>query len=300
MKFLKLALVTSVLLSLLFGCKKKSNLDSLDDAKKIELTPTTFDFVGQEHNAGLEYVFENIFAKNPNSKFKDVKDASVKYVFEVNSNTKASKDDKFQFETNDFKDLIKKATKAKSLDSLEHNFNRNLTKNQTDFIRKLSMELTNTKHTYDEIVTNIIKLEKSAIKDFGENEIVYALCLSSVAKHSIEYWNTAKVEKWFKLFKKQFQPIGNTNSNTLTLNRAIDWHNVAVADVLGFGAGFPSGVTVGMVAGGLAAGVATGGAAASIGAVLGGLVGGSATGLVGAVTASAGTLAAEVIVSWFS
>lgn len=301
MKFLKPVLVTTVLLSLLLGCKKTTDTNVVNQVKKIELTPTTFDFVGQAHNDGLDYVFDNTFSKNPNSKFKDIKDASVKYVFEVNDNTKASKDDRNQFETTAFKDLIRKATKAKSLDLTENNINKTITKNQADFNRRLNNELTNTKNTYEVIVANITELEKSAIKEFGEDEIIYALCLSSVAKHSIEYWNTAKGEKWFKHFNKPFKPIGSTNSNNLAANRAsIDWHNVAVADVLGFGAGFPSGVTVGMVAGGLTAGVATGGAAAGIGAVLGGLVGGSATGLAGAVTASAATLAAEVVVSWFS
>lgn len=208
-----------------------------------------------------------------------------------------SKDDKLQFNTKDFKNLIQKATEANSIVLSENNLDKKLTLKQAKFIRQLNSELTNTTRTYDIIVANIIQLEQSAIKELDESEVVYALCVSSVAKHSIEYWNTEQGEKWFKHFNKSFQPIGTFRSNMKMAK--IDWHNVAVADVLGFGAGFPSGVTVGMVAGGLAAGVATGGTAAGIGAVLGGLVGGSATGLAAAVTASSATLVAEAVVSWF-
>lgn len=297
MKFIKFLLSAIIITPCFIGCQKSADNAFIQKAEKIELTPNTFDFVGQSHNDGLDYVFDNTFKNNINSKYNDVKNASVKYVFDVNESTKYSKDDKSLFAAQEFKELIKKATSASSINLNESGLKHSLTEKQLQFINLLNIDLTKTSHTYDVIIRNIEGLEKSAIKELGKNEIVYVLCVSSVAKHSIEDWNTSKGEKWFKKFNKPFQPIGTFNSNNLAAK--IDWHNVAVADVLGFGTGFPSGVTVGMVAGGLAVGVATGGAGAGIGAVLGGLVGGTATGLAAAVTASAATLAAEWVVSWF-
>lgn len=229
MKFIKIVLIATFFLSFLFGCKKEKNTNLVQQSKAIELSPTTFDFIGQAHNDGLDYVFNNTFSKNLNSNFKDIKDASVKFVFEINNDTKLSKDNKSQFETQEFKKLIKKSTESNSIVLGDYNIQKNITPKQTAFINQLSCELTNTSHTYDVIIEKIILLEKIAIQDLGEDEIVYALCVSSLAKHSIEYWNTSKGEKWFKHFNKSFNPIGAVNNNNFAAR--IDYHNVAVADV---------------------------------------------------------------------
>jgi hypothetical protein len=281
---------------LMLSCKRNFTEKNIAPSKKIVLTPNTFDFIGKSHNQGLDYVFETTFKKNRFSTFDDIKTASITYIFDINDYTKFSKDDRLYFSTPDFIQLIKKAIRATSINLDEIDKANSLTKKQREFVKSVGAEVTNTCLRYDEIVRNIEELEQVAIRELGDEEIIYALCVSSIAKFSIEYWNTSSGEKWFTYFGKPFYPIGTFNNDRL--HRAIDWHNVALADIIGFGQGFPAGVTVGMLAGGLALGVPTWGGATAIGAVLGGFVGGTATGLARAVIASAAVLAGEILLSW--
>lgn len=297
MKQVLIIFVASLVLAIL-GCQKNFTEKTRFQSKTIELTPSTFDFIGKSHNDGLDFVFENTFQKNRFSTFEDIKMSSVNYVFNVNPNTKLSKDDKSYFSSPAFDELLRKMARATSIDLDENGIENTLTDKQKKFIKSIGVQLTNNSLTFDVIVKNIETLERVAIKELDENEIIYALCVSSVAKHSIQYWNTESGRKWYAFFGKPFQPIGTFNLENSA--RAIDWHNIAIADIVGFGQGFPAGVTVGMLAGGLSLGVPTFGGASHIGAVLGGFVGGTATGLTKAVATSALALAAELIVSYLS
>ncbi|MEP0712498.1 hypothetical protein [Algoriphagus sp.] len=278
-----------------FSCSDEIPLTPTDSNKQLLiLTPEPLDFFGKEHNNALDSIFQNVINTNKSVNYRKINDYCINYVFNINNNTKKTPDDPNNLTSlehiNALKDIIENSEKMSFNQMLQ---SRNLTLNQQKYVSLIKNEIKDTRNTFDIIIKNILEIEKQALLELNENEIIYILGMTSISKDSIEYWNTEKGEKWFKKYNVKFIPIGTHN----LIQSQIDWHNVAVADLVAFGYGFPSGVTTGMVAGGLALGVSTAGIGAGIGAVLGGFVGGSATGLASAVTASAITAAAEGIVS---
>lgn len=305
-----LALFIGVTVSF-FACNKNNitskTLSSTTNSSKISmdvftLTPNTFDFIGETHNNGLDYVFDNTINGNSNVNYEEISNSTIHYISQVNEFTKLSSDNLSVLSSNESKTFFKSICDQHSISSTFIKKYISLTFRQSQFVDTLGVIVADTNLTSNEAISKIVNLELASISNLDSNEVVYALCLSNVAKHSIAYWSNAEnASKWLNHFGSEpnANPIYSTYGGKAPTQTNINWHNVAVADVLGFGAGFPAGVTTGMVAGGLAAGVATGGVAAGIGAVLGGLVGGTATGLASATLASAGALAAEVVVGWF-
>lgn len=274
------------------GCQKSIKTQHV--LENIKLNADNFDFFGTTHNDALDYIYDNTFAINPNTNFNDVKNACSDYLYRVNPQTKISNDDKTIFNKAEFKNLIKSAVNSNSIfiDSVQ--LIKRLTVPQYNMIRRLDQLITSTSLTFENRIAEIRKLEDEAINTLNDNEIVYFLCTSNLSRHSLAYWNSEKGKRWIETINK------NYNNNATTYSASIDWHNVAVADVAAFAVGFPAGVNVGMIAGGLTAGIASAGITAGVGAALGGIVGGSVSGLATAISASAVTLAAEAVVSWFS
>ena len=284
----------SLLTVLIFISCSKNESAKLKLKPTMELTTETFNCVGEQHNLWLDEIYENTIRQGKTLSYKNIVSDVTHYLKNVNENTKYSKDDLTFLNTSSTKSYIKYLAKEPSFLSIISNCN-DLTTNQIQYIKQLNEIVINSNDTWSIIVSKIKVIENAAIRNFSETEIVYCLCLSSTAKSSLKYWNSNLGKKWFDYYGKPFIPIGELNIS----NFKIDWHNVAVADIAGFGAGFPKGVTVGMVAGGLAAGAASGGTAAGIGAILGGLAGGTVSGVATAAVASAGALAAEIVADWF-
>ena len=299
----KVNILGLIVLFALVSCNNSKMLDANTPAKQnaskktFVLTPNTFDFIGESHNEGLDYVFDNVIKNNTKITYNDVNNASIEYVSKVNEYFKLTEGEiaklqrELQSEENKKFMVAALSQKALSVDFLKKYVV--LTPNQEQFIIELSEFVNDDKLPLNETLNGIVKLELNAIEKFGEDEIIDVLCLASIAKHSLNYWSLeVNQKKWLNVGVE----LGYLDDDKPMY---VNWHAVAVADILGFGAGFPSGVTVGMVAGGLAAGVYTGGAAAGIGAVLGGFVGGCATGLAKATMASAAVLIAEWIADLF-
>lgn len=253
------------------------------------LTPETFDVVGKTHNQALDYIYDNVFVKSKTIKYEDVNEASIDFIFNVNEDTKNTKDNPDLLRTSQQKNYIQEIVENPENKTFNQLLEKNnLSVNQKRYIALLETEVKNKNISFTQKIQNIKGIEKNAISELSDNEIVYILCVTSVAKNSIEYWNTTG-KKWFEKY----------NEKSILSRGGIDWEAVAVADILAFGGGFPAGVTTGMVAGGLALGVSTAGIGAGIGAVLGGLVGGTATGLAAAAGASASTAIAYQVKSFF-
>lgn len=263
-------------------------------ADGLELTPETFNIIGETHNNALDYIYNNQISNNINSNYEDINNSGIHYIFNVDENMKLTSDNPQLLQTSEQKANIKYIVENAGVLSMSEIIMKykTITENQKKYIDLLDQAVNSSNLTYDNIIRNIKQIEEDAINELSDNEIVYFLGMSSVAKSSLEYWNTSRGEKWFTSYGIAFKPIGSFSTNTAN---KISWRNVAIADIVAFGYGFPSGVTVGMVAGGLAVGVGTAGVGAGIGAVLGGLIGGSASGLAHAAVASGLTLGAEKI-----
>lgn len=265
-------------------------------SEKLELTTETFNVIGETHNNALDYIYDEHISNIHNIKYEDINNSSIYFMFNLDQNMKLTSDNPEGLNSTEHKakaKFIVENSELLSMSDIILKYNT-ISLNQKKYIDLLDIAVKNSSLEYHEVISNIELIEKNAILELRDDEIVYFLCVSSVAKHSIEYWNTSRGQKWFNAYNLPFTPIGTFNSNP---QAKINWRNVAIADIIGFAGAFPAGITTGMVAGGLAAGVASGGTLAAVGAVLGGLVGGTCTGLAGAAAASALRIAAEQIAS---
>jgi hypothetical protein len=288
----------------IIGCKKTAISEPSPAGQRIELTGQSFNFIGEAHNKALDYIFEKTFSVNPNTSYADVIKSVDEYVFEINPETKRSKDDRSFLQSQEFKQNVTSAIHATSLLDDNLNLKSKLTPAQFEMVRKLDAIFS--EESYEKRIKQIENLEAEAIHKLNDNEIVYILAVTNLAKHSMEYWNSEKGQLWLTKIKGNLSvSVNNTAVNSIPENRKalfsgdINWRDVAKADVIAFGVGFPAGVQVGALVGGVTAGIASGGITAGLGAVLGGIVGGTASGLATAIAASGLALAAEVITSWF-
>ena len=284
----------------LFGCMKSSNI--YYSAATMNINSKSFDFIGLEHNRGLDYVFSNTLQNN-NPTFDDVLKSVDKYVYEVSPITSASKDNRDELFNSETRALLKSSITSRSIIIDRTTLIKKLTPAQFSMIEKLdgAFSLSDVELQLSEIKS----LKEEAISTLNNEEIVFVLSALSLAEYSLIYWSGSKGEMW----KDRIMEISNSGQGSSKINgeninmnvksNKIDWHNVAVADVSAFIVGFPAGVNVGAIVGGLTAGIASGGVAAGIGAVLGGIVGGTASGIATAISASAIVLASEFIVDWF-
>ena len=271
----------------------------------LKITATTFDFIGEEHNKGLDFVYSQTFANKINSNYNDVLIAANKYVFDESPMSKFSKDNRMELFTSEKREIIKSAVESKSIIINRIELQKKLTQNQFSIIEKLDLVLS--LPNYEEQLQKIKVLKNEALVSLNDNEIVYILCTLSLAEYSVNYWNSQKGIIWKNRID---QLITSDNAYLIKTNKVnefqttptnkIDYHNVAVADVSAFMMGFPSGVNTGALVGGLTAGIASAGITAGLGAVLGGLAGGTVSGLGCAITASSLALAAEIAVNFFS
>jgi hypothetical protein len=189
------------------------------------------------------------------------------------------------------KQNIWKAVYSKSIISDEILLKQKLSVNQFLYLKELDVLISSFKgDDLSGLISKLKVVEDKAINTLSENEIVYILDVSNLAKHSLTYWNSKKANKWYTYFRNR----GNNN-----IAAKLDYHNVAVTDIAAFAVGFPAGINVGMLVGGLTAGIASGGITAGLGAVLGGFAGGTVSGLASAASASAIILGAEMAANWF-
>lgn len=303
MKKIYLIVKSTLLLMVLVGCMKSGNVYYNYDSMNIN--SASFDFIGVEHNKGLDYVFSNVLENNNYPTIDGVLKSADKYVYEVSPITSNSKDNRNDLFNSETRMLLKSSITSKSVIIDRFALTKKLTPAQYNMIEKLDQ--TFLIPNIDSQLNEIQYLKNEALNNLNNDEIVFVLSVLSVAEYSLTYWSSNKGEMW----KDRIIQINNSRSTLLhtkvnstnmlleiKANR-IDWHNVAVADVAAFIVGFPAGINVGVIVGGLTAGIATGGIGTGVGAVLGGVVGGSASGIAAAIGASSLVLASELIVDWF-
>jgi len=243
------------------------------------IKPEYFDFIGQAHNQGLEYVFKNSIRGNSNLVYSDIKNASLHYfdkVYELTLNKAASNyslaHDK----------IVRKSVEANSIFIENGNYSF-LSEKELFFLNKLNVIVTNDKNLSSKL-SSIESLNQEIYNsDLEDNQLARLYMTNSVAKHSLTYWSSDKAEKWFDLFQPD------------NVAAKVNWDNVVTADIAAFLMAFPSGVKAGAIRGAIVLGLSSGGTGAIPGAIIGAIGGGCAAGITAAVSASGCVLAAETL-----
>jgi hypothetical protein len=76
-------------------------------ADSLELTPDTFNIIGETHNNALDYIYNNQIANNINSSYEDINNSSINYMFNVDENMKLTSDNPQTLQTPEQKELTR-------------------------------------------------------------------------------------------------------------------------------------------------------------------------------------------------
>lgn len=282
----------------LASCDKETNSTLNDEIVKPIINrdvpsifiPEDFDFFGEAHNTCLDTVFSRTFLLNPNTTYQEVMQTCNEYCFQehpIISQTIGDISNEFG-EVND--NIIMVAINANSIIDLQNLYESKISFDQVQALQDLD-KIINNNLEFESLIENIESFEQNIRFTLIDEDIPFIFLATSLAKKSFTYWHSPRGQQWYDILKN--------NSSLPNFPEAVDWHNVAVADIAGFLAGFCGGAVTGAQIGAVALGIETGGLGALPGAIIGAGIGGSATGLVSATKASACTLAAEMILDSF-
>lgn len=304
MRKLKLSFVvlaTLVLGGVFFvGCSNDSSETDLSNSNALykksdnsDILPEYFDFIGEAHNSGLDYVYYNAVEQNYNLKYEDVRTASLFYFDNIYSLTLGQASSNYR-ENHDL--IVKLSVESNSI--LPEGFD------YSSFSEEEITFLTELDRIIDEETDLNTKIRKIDLlnteiynSDLEDNQLAKLYMTNSIAKNSLTYWGGESGKKWFITFPDDNS--GNNPNPTYPVANAIDWENVAKADIAAFLLAFPAGAKAGAIKGAIVLGLASGGTGAVTGAIIGAIGGGAAAGISAAVAASGAVLAAEAIVSWW-
>ena len=135
MKKITLIIKSTIMLFVIAGCMKSGKVDYNYDS--ININSESFDFIGLEHNNGLDYVFSNVIENNNNPAFGDFLNSVDKYVYEVSPITKNSRDNRNDLFNSQTRELIKSSVKSKSVIIDRAALMKKLTPAQFSMIEKL-------------------------------------------------------------------------------------------------------------------------------------------------------------------
>ncbi|WP_116788033.1 hypothetical protein [Flavobacterium psychrotrophum] len=277
------------------GENRNTALRTSSSSDNSVILPEYFDFIGEAHNSGLDYVYDNAIKNNGNLKYADIKGASLYYFDNIYNLTKGNAKQNY---TPEHDTIVKISVESNKLMPAGHDYS-SFSKEEISFINNLELIIDENSDIVDKIKKIDLLNKKIYMSDLEDNQLTRLYMTNSVAKSSLTYWNSSKRDKWLDTF-----PIGNPASPTgptypITTMGKIDWSNVAKADIAAFLMAFPFGVKAGAIKGAIVLGLASGGTGAVAGAIIGALGGGAAAGATAAVGASAAWLGAEAIVSWW-
>lgn len=224
-----LAILTIFGIVAFLSCQKETN--TIENTKQT-LTIEDFKFVGEEHNNGLDYIFENLKLLNQNKGNKStlenieltilIKRFAIEFIESKNSSSIVNLEARKGI---DLIHRIKTENQSKSSnsalnlypDSLKANFSTGL----IILLDELDLVMKNENINLIEAVESIEKIErKESIDKLSDMEkmIIFSTC--SMAKSSLSYWNE-NYDKWKILF-------GNNQKSWWP-----DWEEIALSDAGG-------------------------------------------------------------------
>ena len=255
----------------IFGCTTIE--DDISSGINVKID---YERIGDEHNKGLDYVYEQLKVIQENKDVqlrsaggsenihkvvadacasfvlssdygKDVEKEKIAEIFELsfneNSLRSASADDFFNNTVN-FEILTKK--QQKYVDKFQAIFSS----------AKANTRKVNKNDNIKPVIQQLKKLEKEIISNCTSEEAIPLLITTSVGRHSLQYWN-ANLHKWSALFQTDintniFTPIRLKNGSETPTDDEWEWF---VDTLISMGESDGIGALIGAGAGALAAGL---------------------------------------------
>ncbi|GHT53167.1 hypothetical protein AGMMS49982_15480 [Bacteroidia bacterium] len=262
----------SVLLSGVF-MQSCSNEDEIDTATNIN---SDFETMGQEHNKGLDYIYEqlkknqgsnDVTLRSASSIFDIVKDASVQFISESDYGINIEKEKIYE--------IVNSTSEINSLRSATANNNLNtdvlvLTDKQQHYLNKYNKIIESLKNNnIDPVIKKLNKFDIEVASNCTPEEAVPLFAASSVGRHSLQYWND-NLYKWAALLnpdakQAELALVPRLKSGTIEVNATEDdWQwfcntlismgqSDGIGAAIGAGMGLPVG-GVGAIPGGVAGG----------------------------------------------
>lgn len=223
------------------------NLKNLEIMRSLFFYIFTFIFIstsysqeiGKDHNNALEYIYQQLVEEDGivNEEFLlKTKKHTIFYHENVSPITK-------DLEILDKKDFDK--IFEEGIHQLYENSKERLSDNQLEFIEQIDKVASINKIKLNDVLENLNKIEKDALKELNDDEYVVVGYALDVAKNTYNYWDS-NLDKWIALADKKQE-----NSNK---SMSIDWGSVGRADVRGAVGGFIRGLFGGNPLGGAASG----------------------------------------------
>lgn len=275
MKNINIILLIAIIAIGIVSCEKKESKNSSIDEKQMRIAniaPEDFDYVGAEHNAGLDYIYNRL-------KNEVVFDESLTlgdflaYIDDFSSDFFYLSDEiPAEFiELEGIQEMLDRCLyssyKSNFVDSVISN--EQLSTDQQELLEELmtGVDASSTLQEIHDLVTNINSDASTLIANEEELAVIYAA--TSVIMASCEYWYYNS-NKWCNLY--------STNAKEPWFS----WGSVSKSDGAGAVGGAASGAMFGLMAGGIGA-----------------LPGAGAGACAGAVCASVGDAAGQLINHWF-
>jgi len=172
-----------------------------------------YDYVGELHNEGLEYVFgelEKLKEKNnldEENAIKCVKESTIDYVKSISSDIDENKCRAIMDHVYD--DVVYSINFTKTISDTtiisDSTLYDSLSENQVILLQELKQIMYNDELKLEDIVNFEKDVELSLNED--EREIIYAF--TSVARHSYQYWSES-IDEWYHLLSDEEITLGKS------------------------------------------------------------------------------------------
>ncbi len=246
----KIFSITILGLVILSSCSKKS--DELLQSNSTLITPKTMNFIGLEHNKGLDFIYQRLKNKSLKSQGEvgtlgtsSVKNLGIEkndLIEFVQDATNLYVDDNYPQDptTSLAHQLISSVCTEDFVSSSSSSLYNNqivsgLTYNETQFLDALNVIVSDNDNSLASIISRIESLESTAYS-FSDQEKYVVFSASVVAKNSLTYWHD-NYSNWQNLFPPSMSnnsilSISNNKNNYQVLGD-VSWKTVGKADIAG-------------------------------------------------------------------
>ena len=227
----KIILSAFALSVVLFSCKKDKDFipNSNNNIEPLALIINQYDYIGQQHNDGLDFVYNKLLTlKNENLKIytkEEIQELSNQYTILYYETIKS--DNPFQGAHS----LINNSYKDMHSQEKLYNENLNLSNELMQLLDDLDVIINNQSLTKNQIVNSIKSLEDNAINILNDNDQRIFFSASTVGRYTIDYWSN-NINKWKELFNYETESW---------------WGNAGGADVAGAAGGAAGALVVNVV-----------------------------------------------------
>jgi len=198
---LKLSIAITILGISLWACKKEETPISTSPIEPSAMQINEYDYIGQKHNEGLEYVYNKLVELKQNKTGELTKEAVVnkciEYTNQFYNTIKGDEDndeDAYSLISNNIN-----LPETYSNVSAYYNSNSNITANTKGYLMQLDNILSDENLSLSVIISQINQLEQNAYSNLSDEEKYVFYSATSTAKHTMTYWYN-NIDNWKNLF----------------------------------------------------------------------------------------------------